>query len=328
MKCHSCFVSTKSLYCAKCQRDLFDGISIKKLAFNKIEFEEVRREQSDRMSLSGVQNKISLTLNKEGSLEPTQTKGSYILKPCPSSAELSHAQDLSANEHLSMYISQYIFGIHTAKCAVIPFDDGELAYITKRFDYTHGGDKLPQEDFASLLAFNKSTKGTNYKFEGSYEAIAQKIHEIMAVSIADIEEFYKRVLFNYLIGNADAHLKNYSMYMPKGRRVLTPNYDVLYTGYHVNETFGEFALDLFADELETQTEAFSALGRYTAADFKHFGKKIGIPIKRLEKLYASMTSKSTEVEAAIASSFLSDEGKEAYLAKYKDRLELGLLYEL
>ena len=328
MKCHSCFKATKSLYCAKCQRELFDGINVKKLGFDKVQFEEVRREQSDRMSLSGVQNKISLRLTKEGSLEPTQANGTYILKPCPSSAELSHAQDVAANEHLSMHLSSHVFGMSTAKSAVIPFYDGELAYITKRFDYTQTGEKLPQEDFASLLEFSKSTKGLNYKFEGSYEHIAQKIREVMAVPMLDIEEFYKRVLFNYLIGNADAHVKNYSMYMQKGRRVLTPNYDVLYTGYHVNETFGEFALDLFLDELESQTEAFTALGRYTASDFKLFAKKIGIPTKRLEKIYDFMISKSPEVEEAISQSFLSSEGKEAYIAKYRERMELGLLYVL
>jgi serine/threonine-protein kinase HipA len=328
MICHSCFASTRSLYCAKCQKELFDGVNIKGLSFDKIEFEEVRREVSDRMSLSGIQNKISLALNESAVLEPTATKGAYILKPCPSSSELSHAENVAANEHLSMYLSEYVFGIKTAKSALIPFSDGELAYLTKRFDYTVDGRKLPQEDFASLLTFSKSTKGNNYKFEGSYELIAQKMREVISVPIAEIEEFYKRVLFNYLIGNADAHVKNYSIMLDKRRRILTPNYDLLYTGHHVNETFGELALDLFIDEGERQTDAFSALGRYSAEDFKLFAKRIGIPQKRLKRLYDFMSSKSPEVEEAISKSFLSDNGKEAYLAKYEERLELGLLYDL
>ncbi len=328
MKCHSCFSSTRTLYCAKCQKELFGGVNVKKLGFDKLEFEEIRRESSDRMSLSGVQNKISLTLNSFGELLPTKTRGTYILKPCPSSVELSHSTDVAANEHLSMYLSRQVFDISTSMSAVIPFSDGELAYITKRFDYAEDGYKLPQEDFASLLEFNNRTKGLNYKFEGSYELIAKKIREIISIPIVDIEDFYKRVLLNYLIGNADAHVKNYSVFIHKGRRALTPNYDVLYTGYHVNETFGEFALDLYIDELKSQTDTFTALGRYSAVDFKLFGEKIGIPTKRLKKLYDFMSSKSREVEKAISQSFLSNQAKEAYILKYKERLELGLLYEL
>ena len=326
MKCHSCFASTRTLYCAKCQRELFDGIKMKPLTFDKVKFNEIRRETGERISFSGMQNKISLSLNSKGELEPTQKAGRYILKPYPSSGELFNAEDVVANEHLSMYLSEHIFKINTAKRAVIPFSDGELAYITKRFDYTVDGAKIPQEDFASILAYDKNSKGENFKFESSYEMCAKKIREIISVPIKEIEEFYKRILLNYLIGNGDAHLKNFSVMMLNNQqRVLTPNYDILYTGYHIDETFGECALDLF-DEYETKS--FSAMGRYTLQDFEVFGLKIGIPAKRLRQIYDAMASVTDDVELAVEKSFLSDKGKEAYLEKYHDRLKNGLLYRI
>ncbi len=325
MKCHSCFAPTRTLYCAKCQRVFFDGIKMKPLTFDKVKFDQIRRETGERISFSGVQNKISLSLNSLGELVPTQGQGRYILKPYPSSGELANAEDVVANEHLSMYLSEILFKMNTAKRAVIPFSDGELAYITKRFDYTDDGQKNPQEDFASILSYNKNTKGENFKFEGSYELCASKIREFISVPIKDLEEFYKRILFNYLIGNGDAHLKNFSMMLSNGKRMLTPNYDVLYTGYHINETFGECALDLFDNH---ETKAFSAMGRYTLQDFEIFGLKIGIPAKRLKQIYTAMTDNKLYVEEAIDKSFLSDKGKDAYFEKYNDRLQNGLLYRI
>ncbi len=321
MKCHSCFSSTRSLYCAKCQRELFNGIKMKPLSFDKIKFDQIRRETGERISFSGVQNKISLSINSGGELIPTQSYGRYILKPYPTSGELFNAEDVVANEQLSMYLSEHVFKINTAKQAVIPFSDGELAYLTKRFDYAEDGKKIPQEDFASILAYSKNSKGDNFKFEGSYELCAEKIREIIPVPLKDIEEFYRRILFNYLIGNGDAHLKNFSiMLLNNQQRVLTPNYDVLYTGYHIDETFGECALDLFEDN---ETQAYAAMGRYTLQDFEVFGLSIGIPPKRLKQIYSAITNTTAKVEEAVNKSFLSDKGKEAYLEKYHDRLENG-----
>ena len=326
MKCHSCFAPTRALYCARCQRELFDGIAMKPLTFNKVEFDQIRRETGERISFSGMQNKISLSIDHRGHLMPTQNDGRYILKPYPLSGELANSEDVVANEHLSMYLSEYVFKINTAKCAVIPFNDGELAYITKRFDYTEEGKKIPQEDFASILAYSKNSKGANFKFEGSYELCAEKIREIITIPIKDIEEFYRRVLFNYLIGNGDAHLKNFSiMLLNNQKRVLSPNYDVLYTGYHIDETFGECALDLFTDY---ETQAYGAMGRYTLQDFEMFGLKIGIPPKRLNQIYTALTNVTGKVEEAVSKSFLSDTGKDVYLEKYYDRLKNGLLYRI
>ncbi len=299
---------------------------MKPLSFDKIKFDQIRRETGERISFSGVQNKISLSINSGGELIPTQSYGRYILKPYPTSGELFNAEDVVANEQLSMYLSEHVFKINTAKRAVIPFSDGELAYLTKRFDYAEDGKKIPQEDFASILAYSKNSKGDNFKFEGSYELCAEKIREIIPVPLKDIEEFYRRILFNYLIGNGDAHLKNFSiMLLNNQQRVLTPNYDVLYTGYHIDETFGECALDLFEDN---ETQAYAAMGRYTLQDFEVFGLSIGIPPKRLKQIYSAITNTTAKVEEAVNKSFLSDKGKEAYLEKYHDRLENGLLYRI
>ena len=129
MNCKSCLTTIRTgHYCQKCKKELFGGANVQPLGFDKEAFYKVRTEMVDRMSISGVQEKISLTLSGN-KLEPTATDGRFILKPVPSVEELHNKIDIAANEHLSMQLSKQVFGIHTASSALIPFNDGELAYI-------------------------------------------------------------------------------------------------------------------------------------------------------------------------------------------------------
>ena len=229
-----------NIYCGKCTKRLFDGKKVTSLAFDKQEFYKKRNEYIKRISISGVQDKISLKFDSSDSLVITDRQGHYILKPSPSVEHLANAHDICANEHLSMQISQQIFKIPTALSALIPFSNGEFAYITKRFDYATDLQKLDQEDFASILDYTSQNQGQNYKYDASYEACAKAIKKFVPASIPALEDFYKRIVFNYLIGNADAHLKNFSLYRAEGRkdRSLTPNYDLLFTRYHIPNELG------------------------------------------------------------------------------------------
>jgi len=145
-----------------------------------------------------------------------------------------------------------------------------------------------------------------------------------------LEDFYKRIVINYLIGNADAHLKNFSLYREEGRkdRSLTPNYDLLYTRYHIPNEEGYMGLDLFEDERDNPTKAFEAMGYYTLEDFELFADKIGIKPKRLEKIFELILVSTPKVMEMIEHSFLSDEGKEAYRKNYEERLKLHLCYSI
>jgi len=307
---------------------LFFGYKVEALDFDKQTFYKKRKEYVKRISISGVQDKISLHFNEKERLEITAIDGQYILKPMPSIEQIDNAHDVCANEHLSMQLSQQIFKIPTAFNALIPFSNGELAYITKRFDYDLEGAKLDQEDFASILEHTSESHGRNYKYDSSYELCAKAIKSYVPASLPTIEDLYKRIIFNYLIGNADAHLKNFSLYRPVGRidRTLTPNYDLLYTRYHVPYEEGYMGLDLFQDELDRSTQSFEAMGYYTLEDFELFADRIGIKDKRLHKIFESILSSTPKVIEMIDKSFLTIEGKKLYKQNYLERLNLHLCY--
>ena len=110
---------------------------------------ELFEENRNRMSISGVQEKFSVLLDKNKlRLIHENEQGTYILKPIPGAGKKQ--DQMPANEHLTMQIARQIYGIETAENALIFFKDGTPAYITKRFDVKENGLKLPQEDFANL----------------------------------------------------------------------------------------------------------------------------------------------------------------------------------
>ena len=330
MRCHSCLAESAKIYCPKCSKELFDGKKVSGLTFDKQAFYQKRKEFAKRISISGVQDKLSLKFDDNDILITTDTEGRFILKPAPHEEQVDNSDDICANEHLSMQISKQIFKIPTALSALIPFSTGELAYITKRFDYTKNGQKLDQEDFAAVLEYTSDRQGRNYKYESSYEACAKAIQLYVPASIPALEDFYKRIVVNYLTGNADAHLKNFSLYRAEGRkdRSLTPNYDLLYTRYHIPNEEGYMGLDLFENEVDHPTKAFASMGYYTLEDFELFADKIGIKERRLEKIFEFILSATPKVMEIIEHSFLSEKGKEAYMKNYQERLKLHLCYSV
>jgi len=335
MRCYGCLkeIAKGLYYCPKCKSNLFDGKSVKPLNFDKTEFYKIRREMSDKMSISGVQDKISLSFNDSNELVPTNKDGRYILKPIPRDHDSTiNLEDIVQNEHLSMQISSQIFKINTAHNALIEFSDGELAYITKRFDYSLKGSekkivKVDQEDFASVLEFTSENNSKNYKYESSYEECALKIREVIAAYIPALEEFYKRIVLNYLIGNGDAHLKNFSIIRDVNRAdyTLSPNYDILYTKYHLPKEEGVMGLELFK---EHETKAFGAMGYYTLEDFEVFAQMIGIKEKRLEKIYREILTSQEAVYALIDNSYMSQKAKDSYKENYENRLKKCLFYAI
>lgn len=327
MTCHSCLAPIKrELYCKRCKNSLFQGHTIKELLFDKQDFYEKQTELSGLISISGVQDKISLVLDG-ATLIPTDRHGRYILKPVPQHQHLIHREDIVANEHLSMQISRQIFKLNTAFCAVIPFNDGELAYITKRFDYAKDNTKLSQEDFASVLLRTSQYHGKDYKYNASYEEIARSILNFVPTSMLSLIELFKRIVLNYLIGNGDAHLKNFSLMRPEGQNdyMLSPSYDLLYTKYHINETIGDMALELFSNN---ETRSYAALGYYSQEDFEAFANLFGIPKKIVKSFFSFLEKSEGSVHQLIEQSFLSEPAKHAYRDNYSNRLHHAVLYKI
>lgn len=317
MKCLGCFKFSKNIYCPKCIKELFDNQKIHfTLGFDKKEFLSSKIELSSRMSISGVQDKISLKI-EDNKLIPTASEGIYLLKPVPLMEYGELLDDVSRNEHFTMQLAKQIYKIDTSINGLIKFSDGELAYITKRFD-RFDGKKIKQEDFASLALRTESSHGKNYKYDYSYEEIARLIKKYLPAYKIELIKFFKLVLFNYLIGNGDAHLKNFSVMQRETKDyTLTPAYDLLSSSLHIpNES--RTALELFE---KYETQSFLANGFYSYDDFKKFSFFIGIEEKIAIKIINEFISYQDKTLILLEQSFLSDVAKSRYEKLYLDRLK-------
>lgn len=309
-------------------RLLFNRIKVKHvLDFNapKLDAEvaEKLRQNSKSISISGAQFKQSLLLeNKKLRLTEPGEPGHYILKPIPINPAFVKEEELPANEHLSMQIAKQVYKINTAECALVFFKNGEPAYLTKRFDYDDAGNKIAQEDFASITQKSKEKDGDNYRHSGSYQDIALHMKKYMPAYAVEVEKYFERVLFNYLFSNGDAHLKNFSLQQSgSGDYLLSPAYDLIDTSIHIpHDSF--FALEdgLFSNDFET--ESFKVLGFYAYDDFYEFGKRIGILENRIKNIINIYRSKSDACLNLIKCSFLSGPTKKLYAAHYTDRLKM------
>ena len=292
------------------------------LSFTRAEVIRYRAEVADRMSISGVQDKVSLRFEK-GALIPTETAGEFILKPIPGTPLPQFTDQVPANEHLTMQIASQVFGIETAANALVTLADGEPAYITRRFDRRLVDGqivKIDMEDFCALAEQSPDTHGRNYKYDGSYERIAELTKRFCPAYRIENEKLFQRVLFSYAFGNGDAHLKNFSLFTSQhGDPVHTPAYDFVNTNLHLpNET--PLALDLFVDDFET--EEFRVLGFHCGGDFLVLAERMGLVPARAARLLEDYqkVKNQDKVNALVERSFLSNEAKEAYGDVVADRL--------
>ena len=161
-------------------------------------------------------------------------RSTYILKPAPWDKTLVERKQIPANENLTMQIASQVYGIVTAANGLCFTKDGQPVYITKRFDILPDGAKAPMDDFAALVGRNEQTDGLHFKYSGCYEDIAIALKANVAVWKFDMERFFELVVFNYIYGNGDDHLKNFSLIRLGDDYRLSPAYDLLNTSLHVN----------------------------------------------------------------------------------------------
>ncbi len=308
--CPGCLKAGYSSFCPKCRAELFNGKSVSsELEFTLPEYYEANRKGIAKLSLSGVQTKHSLML-KGDRLLLTEEKGEFILKPPPTIA-LTNAGYVPANEHLTTQIAKQVFGLATSANGVLFFPDGNMAFLSKRFDVLEDGNRLLQEDFAQIAQRTEETSGENYKYDYSYEEIAELIKKFASAGIIEVEKFFCMLLFNYISGNGDAHIKNFSLIRNPEYEdyILTPAYDLLNTKLHIRED-SDTALSLFKDDFETEGFRYSA--KYTRDDYYALGLRIGIREKRVERLLNKFAKVPPLVSTLVENSFLSVELKELY----------------
>ncbi len=311
-------------YSPNCLKRVFDGRKVShELPYNAPDVSEEDAEKflqnRKRLSISGVQEKVSLLMEKNRlRLTEEGEQGTYILKPIP--RDLKKTDQVPANEHLTMQIARQVFGIHTAENALIFFKNGDPAYITKRFDVTEEGKKIGKEDFATLAGKTAETSGPNFKFEYSYEEMAELVKTYVPAAMVELEKLYSLILFNYLFCNGDAHLKNYGVLETKqGDYILSPAYDLINTSLHVDDTAMALNDGLFKDDYST--ESFGANGFYAYDDFYEFGLKIGLVKSRVVRILNKFRANHKSIQSLTDRSFLNEEMKKAYMTSYLNKLK-------
>ncbi len=264
------------------------------------------------ISISGFQEKYSLLLDGNRlRLTNEGEHGHYILKPI---SDLPKNADFApANEHLTMQIAQQVFKIETAENALVFFEDGSSAYLTKRFDYDVDGNKLAVEDFASLLQKSPAKDGEQYKYEGNYLELFDALKKYVPAWKVEAPKLFTLILFNYLFSNGDAHLKNFSFIeTQQGDFKLSPAYDLLNTKIHIDDS--DFALK---DGLLPKSLAQGKI----LNQFLLLGEKAGIPEKTISKIIQNLTSHEEKIIELINHSFLNEKLKRNYLQGYQGKLK-------
>ncbi|MDR3184203.1 MAG: HipA domain-containing protein [Prevotellaceae bacterium] len=257
-----------------------------------------------QVTITGVQPKLSVDLEKEPGREKRFTIvglwGAYILKP-----QAGQYANLPENEDLTMHLAA-LAKIKTVPHSLIRFQDGSLAYITRRIDRNQKGGKIPMEDMCQL-----TEKLTEQKYKGSYEQIAKKIVALSAYPVLDLINYFEVLLFCYLTGNADMHLKNFSLYKPAGEHVLAPAYDLVSTKLVIPEDYEELALTLNGKKR-----------RLKRSDFDNLLKSFKVDEKAIENVYGKFRKALPHWYDFIDLSFLPGPLKEKYKSLIRDRAAL------
>ncbi len=196
---------------------------------------EQRREaiaRAGKMSIQGVQTKLSAQLKvKEGHFELVEQYGHYILKP-----QSTDYPELPENEALTMTLATSI-NLEVPVHGLVHSKDNTLTYFVKRFDRAGHNKKFPLEDFAQLLNLSRDTK-----YQSSMEKVAKVINNFCTFPKIEAAKLLKITLFNFLTGNEDMHLKNFSLITRDNIITLSPAYDLLNTSIALGEAEEETAL--------------------------------------------------------------------------------------
>lgn len=321
MKCYGCYKENVEGYCSSCRKKLFDGKKVSHvLPFDTPKADNLPeyQERTKRLSISGVQLKYSLRLEKK-ELQLTEKGGQYILKPIPPATLIVMQDQAPENEHLTMQIASRLFKIPVAENALIYYKDGAPAYITRRFDVKPDGSKHLQEDFAQISGKTRKKNGENYKYDGTYEDIGMLIKEKVGASLPVLEYFFRLVLFNYIFSNGDAHLKNFSLVQTEfGDYTLSKAYDLMCTVLHTpNES--DTALDLYKGD--TGSDFYQQCGYFGRPDFEELANRFGLLPARSSGIIDALLAKRDKVIAMIEHSFLEEAAKGKYVNQYKDKLK-------
>jgi len=302
--CYQALAENEVDYHGTCSKKIFGQPTPPSLPYTEADLEPLAKEViQSQTAVTGVQAKVSLHIsnNNKGDAGKRFTVvglwGGYILKP-----PTALYQQLPEVEDVTMHLAS-IAKIRTVPHSLVRLASGNLAYVTKRIDRVKKG-KLAMEDMCQL-----TERLTEDKYHGSYEQIAKAIQKYSATSGLDVVNFFELVLFSFLTGNADMHLKNFSLVDQPGLgMVLSPAYDLVNTALVNPADDEEMALNLNGKKKKLKKQDFVA----AMNTFK-------LDEKQQENIFIKMEKAKSKWMEQIDISFLSYEFKEQYKAIVKDR---------
>lgn len=251
------------------------------------------QKRMTKMSIAGVHPKMSARLSiKDTCFKIVDRLGSYILKP-----ELSDYPEVPQNEDVTMRMAEAA-GIDVPIHGLIYAQDNSMLYFIRRFDRTGKAGKIHVEDFAQVAGMTRDTK-----YDYSMEKAATLLDTYCTFPMVEKVKFFRRILFSWLVGNEDMHLKNFSFIHRDGKIELSPAYDLLNTTIVLTSPVEEMALPLKGKKSHFSYDIF----------FNYFGKeRLGLSERILSTIEEDFKKVYGSWKQLLAISFLSSEKKKAY----------------
>jgi serine/threonine-protein kinase HipA len=309
-KCLSCYKELEEMqvdYHPGCISAFFGTRHAPVLPYHLSELEKLAQE-SARLSISvpGVQPKLSLGLIKtalenghQGRLTIMDAlEGHFILKP-----RNAEYPQMPENEHLSMKLAK-LFKIDIVPVNMIRLASGELCFITRRIDRNPDGSKNHMIDFLQILELES-------KYKGTMETLGKTIGNLSVNTLLDRMRFFEATVFNYIIGNNDMHLKNFSMFLSETGWVLSPFYDLLNVKMILPEDKEDMAL-LLGGKKENFNKGY----------FDRLAVLLNLNDKQINSVYKRLIKWQPEADQWIERSFLETERQIAYKKLIAGRIKI------
>ncbi|RNL87724.1 type II toxin-antitoxin system HipA family toxin [Sinomicrobium pectinilyticum] len=273
------------------------------LPFTAAELRQEAVNRAKKLSIQGVQPKLSAAVSVVGQeFKIVDQFGTYIIKP-----QNDLFPQLPENEDLTMRMAK-VFGLDVPFHGMVYAKDGSLSYFVKRFDRYGKGKKYATEDFAQLTG---NTRDTKYRF--TMEKLVPVIEEYCSFPAIEKADFFKRVIFCYVTGNEDMHLKNFSLITKNGKITLTPTYDLLNSSIAIKNPEEEIALTLKGKKSNLKASDFTDY--YAKERLKLNDKTIAVILEQMQRAVPKW-------KELIDISFLSEEMKEKYFNLLENRLKM------
>ncbi len=292
-----------------CARKFFGSDVVPILPYTRDNMSELARQViRTSSSVTGVQAKMSLDVNRGGKHEPAKFTivglwGKYIFKP-----QSGHYPCLPELEDLTMKMAEAAH-IRTARHTLIRLADGELGYLTLRMDRGQKGEKISMLDMCQL-----TNRLTEHKYYGTYQQLAETVKKYSSAPMLDVQRYWEVVLFSWITGNSDMHCKNFSLIdTTGGEYALAPAYDLLAV--------------LLADPQDTEEMAMSfAVGGgksgFDRSTFMTAFTQSGIPVAVADKMIERMKGNLPRWQELISESFLPEKMKTDYCLLLSKRIDL------